>query len=82
LPSAKAPINDKTKPLWRSSRKYTNLPVEQVVGTAPISTQTASSTLGMSATRTAGCRNKGSSTKEFNADAIIATDYVKPIRWI
>jgi len=28
----KAPINDKTKPLLEIIAKYTNLPVEQVVG--------------------------------------------------
>jgi len=30
------PINDKTRPLLEIIAKYTNLPVEQVVGNAPI----------------------------------------------
>jgi NitT/TauT family transport system substrate-binding protein len=74
----KAPINDKTKPLLEIIAKYTNLPVEQVVGNCAYIDPDGKLDVGNVGNQISWLQEQGFVDKGFNADAIIATDYVKP----
>src|SRR6202171_3288911 len=74
----KAPINDKTKPLLEIIAKYTNLPVEQVVGTCTSIAPAGKLDVKNVANQIAWLQEQGFVDKGFTADAIIAKDYVKP----
>src|ERR1700716_2391676 len=74
----KAEINDKTKPLLEIIAKYTNLPVEQVVGNCAYIDPDGKLDVGNVANQISWLQEQGFVDKGFNADAIIAKDYVKP----
>ena len=74
----KAPINEQTKPLLEIIAKYTNLPVEQVVGNCAYIDPDGKLNVGMSPIRLAWLQRQGFVDKGFNVDAILARDYVKP----
>src|ERR1700716_1086705 len=74
----KAPINDKTKPLLEIIAKYTNLPVEQVVGNCAYIDPDGKLDVGNVGNQISWLQEQGFVDKGFNADAIIAKDYVKP----
>src|ERR1700716_661253 len=74
----RAPINDKTKPLLEIIAKYTNLPVEQVVGNCAYIDPDGKLDVGNVGNQISWLQEQGFVDKGFNADAIIAKDYVKP----
>jgi NitT/TauT family transport system substrate-binding protein len=74
----KAPINDKTKPLLEIVAKYTNLPLEQVVGNCAYIDPDGKLDVKNVASQIDWLQEKGFVDKGFSADAIIAKDYVKP----
>src|SRR6202142_4113268 len=74
----KAPINDKTKPLLEIIAKYTNLPVEQVVGNCAYIDPDGKLDVKNVANQIEWLQAQGFVDKGFTADAIIAKDYVKP----
>src|SRR5450432_1048416 len=74
----KAPINEKTKPLLEIIAKYTNLPVEQVVGNCAYIDPDGKLDVGNVANQIDWLQAQGFVDKGFDADAIIAKDYVKP----
>jgi NitT/TauT family transport system substrate-binding protein len=74
----KAPINDKTRPLLEIIAKYTNLPVEQVVGNCAYIDADGKLDVRNVANQIDWLQKQGFVDKGFNADAIIAKDYVKP----
>jgi NitT/TauT family transport system substrate-binding protein len=73
----KAPINDKTKPLLEIIAKYTNLPVEQVVGNCAYIDPDGKLDVGNVGNQIEWLQAQGFVDKGFDADAIIAKDYVK-----
>jgi NitT/TauT family transport system substrate-binding protein len=74
----KAPINDKTRPLLEIIAKYTNLPVEQVVGNCAYIDAEGKLDVRNVASQIDWLREQGFVDKGFDVDAIIAKDYVKP----
>jgi NitT/TauT family transport system substrate-binding protein len=74
----KAPINDKTKPLLEIIAKYTNLPVEQVVGNCAYIDPDGKLDVSNVANQIDWLQQQGFVDKGFDVDAIIAKDYVKP----
>src|SRR4051812_6198129 len=74
----KAPINDKTKPLLEIIAKYTNLPVEQVVGNCAYIDPDGKLDVKNVGNQIAWLQEQGFVDKGFDADAIIANEYVKP----
>jgi NitT/TauT family transport system substrate-binding protein len=74
----KAAINDKTKPLLEIIAKYTNLPVEQVVGNCAYIDPDGKLDVKNVANQISWLQEQGFVDKGFAADAIIAKDYVKP----
>src|SRR5450432_2805151 len=74
----KAEVNDKTKPLLEIIAKYTNLPVEQVVGNCAYIDPDGKLDVGNVANQIDWLQAQGFVDKGFDADAIIAKDYVKP----
>jgi NitT/TauT family transport system substrate-binding protein len=74
----KAPINDKTKPLLEIIAKYTNLPVEQVVGNCAYIDPDGKLDVKNVANQIAWLQEQGFVDKGFDASAIIANEYVKP----
>src|SRR5258706_398754 len=74
----KAPINEATKPLLEIIAKYTNLPVEQVVGNCAYIDPDGRLDVRNVANQIEWLQAQGFVDKGFNADAIIAKDYVKP----
>jgi NitT/TauT family transport system substrate-binding protein len=74
----KAPINEKTKPLLEIIAKYTNLPVEQVVGNCAYIDPDGKLDVKDVANQINWLREQGFVDKGFGVDAIIARDYVKP----
>ena len=74
----KAPINDKTRPLLEIIAKYTNLPVEQVVGNCAYIDPDGKLDVRNVDNQISWLQEQGFVDKGFNADAIIAKDYVKP----
>jgi NitT/TauT family transport system substrate-binding protein len=73
-----APINDKTKPLLDIIAKYTNLPVEQVVGNCAYIDPDGKLDVKNVDNQIKWLQDQGFVDKGFDADAIIAKDYVKP----
>jgi len=73
----KAAINDKTKPLLEIIAKYTNLPVEQVVGNCAYIDPDGKLDVKNVDNQIAWLQEQGFVDKGFAADAIIAKDYVK-----
>src|SRR5438270_1540954 len=74
----KAPINETTKPLLEIIAKYTNLPVEQVVGNCAYIDPDGKLDVGNVDNQIKWLQSQGFVDKGFDADAIIAKDYVKP----
>ncbi|WFU41546.1 ABC transporter substrate-binding protein [Bradyrhizobium sp. CB82] len=71
------PINDKTKPLLEIIAKYTNLPVEQVVGNCAYIDPDGKLDVKNVDNQIKWLQQQGFADKGFDADAIIAKDYVK-----
>jgi NitT/TauT family transport system substrate-binding protein len=74
----KAPINASTGPLLEIIAKYTNLPVEQVVGNCAYIDPEGKLDVRNVANQIGWLQQQGFVDKGFDADAIIAKDYVKP----
>ncbi|MHC2466159.1 ABC transporter substrate-binding protein [Bradyrhizobium embrapense] len=72
-----APINDKTKPLLEIIAKYTNLPVEQVVGNCAYIDPDGKLDVKNVDNQIKWLQGQGFVDKGFDANAIIAKDYVK-----
>ena len=72
-----APINDKTKPLLEIIAKYTNLPVEQVVGNCAYIDPDGKLDVKNVDNQIKWLQEQGFADKGYDADAIIAKDYVK-----
>src|SRR5881227_932486 len=73
----KADINDQTKPLLEIIAKYTNLPVEQVVGNCAYIDPDGKLDVKNVANQIAWLQEQGFVDKGFAADAIVAKEYVK-----
>jgi NitT/TauT family transport system substrate-binding protein len=73
----KAEINDKTKPLLEIIAKYTNLPVEQVVGNCAYIDPDGKLDVKNVGNQIEWLQEQGFVDKGFMADAIIAKEYVK-----
>src|SRR3954462_1283927 len=81
LPAMKdgvAPIDDRTRPLLEIIAKYTNLPVEQVVGNCAYIDPGGKLDVKNVANQIDWLQQQGFVDKGFSVDAIIAADYVKP----
>lgn len=74
----KAPINDKTKPLLEIIAKYTNLPVEQVDGNCAYIDPDGKLDVKNVDNQIKWLQAQGFVDKGFDADAVVAKDYVKP----
>src|SRR3954454_6570921 len=74
----KAPINARTKPLLEIIAKYTNLPVEQVVGNCAYIDPEGKLDVKNVANQIAWLQEQGFVDKGLGADAMIASEYVKP----
>ena len=73
----KAPIDDKTKPLLDIIAKYTNLPVEQVVGNCAYIDPDGKLDVKNVDNQIKWLQEQGFADKGYDADTIIAKDYVK-----
>src|SRR5258707_7208752 len=73
-----APINDKTKPLLDIIAKYTNLQVEQTVANCAYSDADGKLAIKTVYNKINWLQAQGFVDQGFDADAIIAKDYVKP----
>src|SRR5258705_989382 len=73
----KAGINEKTKPLLEIIAKYTNLPVEQVVGNCAYIDPNGKLDVENVGNQIAWLQEQGFVDKGFSVDAIIAKEYVK-----
>jgi NitT/TauT family transport system substrate-binding protein len=73
----KADINERTKPLLEIIAKYTNLPVEQVVGNCAYIDPDGKLDVKNVANQISWLQEQGFVDKGFAADAIIAKEYVK-----
>jgi len=74
----KADLNDRTRPLLDIIAKYTNLPVEQVVGNCAYIDPDGKLDVRNVANQINWLQGQGFVDKGFDVDAIIAKDYVKP----
>lgn len=74
----KAPVNEATKPLLDIIAKYTNLPVEQVVGNCAYVDPEGRLDVKNVGNQIKWLQEQGFVDKGFGADAIIAGDYVRP----
>lgn len=74
----KAPIDDKTRPLLEIIAKYTNLPVEQVVGNCAYIDPDGKLDVKNVDNQIKWLQAQGFADKGYDAQAIIAKDYVKP----
>jgi NitT/TauT family transport system substrate-binding protein len=72
------PINDKTRPLLEIVAKYTNLPLEQVVGNCAYIDPEGRLDVKNVANQIEWLQSQGFVDKGVTAQAIIARDYVKP----
>ncbi|MCG2628934.1 ABC transporter substrate-binding protein [Bradyrhizobium sp. WYCCWR 13023] len=77
MKDGKAPINDKTKPLLEIIAKYTNLPVEQVVGNCAYIDPDGKLDVKNVDNQIKWLQEQGFADKGYDADAIIAKEYVK-----
>ena len=73
-----APIDEKTKPLLEIIAKYTNLPVEQVVGNCAYIDPDGKLDVSNVANQIEWLQAQGFVDKGFGVDAIVAKDFVKP----
>ena len=73
-----APVNGATKPLLEIIAKYTNLPLEQVVGNCAYIDPEGKLDVKNVANQIDWLQGQGFVDKGFAVDAIIAKDYVKP----
>src|ERR1700682_4799205 len=73
----KAPINEATKPLLEIIAKYTNLPIEQVVGNCAYLDPDGKLDVKNVGNQITWLQEQGFVDKGFDADAIMATAYVK-----
>jgi NitT/TauT family transport system substrate-binding protein len=73
----KAPINEKTKPLLEIIAKYTNLPLEQVVGNCAYIDPDGKLDVKNVANQIEWLQAQGFVDKGFGVEAILAKDYVK-----
>ena len=74
----KAPINEQTRPLLEIIAKYTNLPLEQVVGNCAYIDRDGKLDVKNVANQIEWLQSQGFVDKGFGVDAILARDYVKP----
>jgi NitT/TauT family transport system substrate-binding protein len=74
----KAPINAQTRPLLEVIAKYTNLPLEQVVGNCAYIDPDGKLDVKNVANQIEWLQAQGFVDKGFSADAILARDYLKP----
>jgi NitT/TauT family transport system substrate-binding protein len=74
----KAPINEATKPLLEIIAKYTNLPVEQVVGNCAYIDPDGKLDVKNVGNQIEWLQGQGFVDKGFTAGDIIAKEYVKP----
>jgi NitT/TauT family transport system substrate-binding protein len=74
----KAPINEVTRPLLEIIAKYTNLPVEQVVGNCAYIDADGKLDVGDVDNQIKWLQSQGFVDKGFDAGAIIAKEFVKP----
>ena len=74
----KAAVNDTTRPLLEIIAKYTNLPLEQVVGNCAYIDADGKIDVKNVANQIEWLQAQGFVDKGFTVDAIIARDYVKP----
>src|SRR6266571_194424 len=72
-----APVNEQTKPLLEIIAKYTNLPVEQVVGNCAYIDPDGKLDVKNVDNQIAWLQDQGFADKGFDANAIIARDFVK-----
>ena len=72
------PINEQTKPLLEIIAKYTNLPIEQVVGNCAYIDPDGKLDVGNVDDQIKWLQAQGFVDKGFDAEAIIAKDFVKP----
>ncbi|QQN64796.1 ABC transporter substrate-binding protein [Bradyrhizobium diazoefficiens] len=77
MKDGKAPINDKTKPLLEIIAKYTNLPVEQVVGNCAYIDPDGKLDVKNVDNQIKWLQDQGFVDKGFDANTIIAKEYVK-----
>jgi NitT/TauT family transport system substrate-binding protein len=73
-----APIDEATKPLLEIIAKYTNLPIEQVVGNCAYIDPDGKLDVKNVANQIAWLQGQGFVDKGVDVDAIIAKDFVKP----
>ena len=73
----KAPINERTKPLLEIIAKYTNLPLEQVVGNCAYIDPDGKLDVKNVANQIEWLQAQGFVDKGFSVEAILAKDYVK-----
>src|SRR5436309_78004 len=76
--NGKADINEQTKPLLEIIAKYTNLPVEQVVGNCAYIDPDGNLDARDVDNQASRLREQGCGDKGFGAGAMVAKDYVKP----
>ena len=74
----KAVINDRTRPLLEIIAKYTNLPVEQVVGNCAYIDPDGKLDVRNVDNQIKWLQAQGFADKGYDAESIIAKDYVKP----
>ncbi len=74
----KAPVNETTRPLLEIIAKYTNLPLEQVVGNCAYIDPDGRLDVKNVANQIEWLQGQGFVDKGFTVDAILARDYVKP----
>src|SRR5262252_3552738 len=73
-----APIDEQTKPLLEIIAKYTNLPIEQVVGNCAYIDPDGKLDVGNVGNQIKWLQAQAFVDKGFDAEAIIAKDFVKP----
>jgi NitT/TauT family transport system substrate-binding protein len=78
MKDGKAPITEKTKPLLDIIGKYTNLPVEQVVGNCAYIDPDGKLDVKNVDNQIKWLQAQGFADKGYDAQSIIAKDYVKP----
>jgi NitT/TauT family transport system substrate-binding protein len=78
ISDGKVPLNQKTRPLLEIIAKYTNLPVEQVIGNCAYIDPDGKLDVGNVANQIAWLQQQGFVDKGVTADEIIAKEYVKP----
>jgi NitT/TauT family transport system substrate-binding protein len=73
-----APINEATKPLLEIIAKYTNLPVDQVVGNCAYIDVDGKLDVKNVENQIKWLQAEGFVDRGFDVDAIVAKEYVKP----